>query len=218
MTFGPTARMTVRRLKERGVNDRAAIDAILDEALICHLGFVHDGHPFVIPTIHARSGDKLYVHGSPASRMLGTMATGVDVCLTVTLLDGLVLARSVFHHSMNYRSVVVVGRTREIVDADEKMEALSTVVDHVQPGRWHDARRPNAEEIRKTRVLALPLEEASAKVRTGPVADEEADLGLPVWAGILPLELVARPPVPDELLPAGTQLPPYLEGWGRTAG
>ena len=218
MTAKSTPRTTVRRLKERGIYERATIEAILDEALICHLGFVHDGHPFVIPTIHARSGDTVYVHGSPASRMLGTMATGTDVCLTATLLDGLVLARSVFHHSMNYRSVVVVGRARDVVDPSEKMEAFRTIVEHVQPGRWDDARRPNPDEIRKTRVLALPMDEASAKVRSGPVGDDEADLGLPVWAGVVPLEITARAPVPDELLEPGTQLPSYLKGWGRVSG
>jgi nitroimidazol reductase NimA-like FMN-containing flavoprotein (pyridoxamine 5'-phosphate oxidase superfamily) len=209
MTEAPTARTTVRRLRERGVYERDAIEAILDEALICHLGFVHQGQPFVIPTIHARSGDTVFVHGSPASRMLKTMADGVDVCLTATLL-GLVLARSVFHHSMNYRSVVVLGRAREVVDADEKMDALRTVVEHVQPGRWDDARRPNAEEFRKTRVLALGLDEASAKVRSGPAGDEEEDMDLPVWAGVVPLELVARAPVPDDLMPPAVPLPGYL--------
>ena len=208
----PTARTEVRRLRERGVYDREAIEAILDEALICHLGFVHDDHPFVIPTIHARAGDTLYVHGSPASRMLKTLATGVDVCLTVTLLDGLVLARSVFHHSMNYRSVVVLGRARPVTDPDEKMAALKTVVDHVQPGRWDDARRPNPDEFRKTLVLALPLDEASAKVRSGPPGDDEDDLDLPVWAGVVPLALTAGAPVTDDLVPPGTPVPAYLTG------
>ena len=217
MASAPTPRTTVRRLRERGVYDRDAIDAILDEALICHLGFVHDGQPFVIPTIHARSGNTVFVHGSPASRMLKTMSDGVDVCLTTTLLDGLVLARSVFHHSMNYRSVVVLGRAREVIDPNEKLEALHAVVDHVQPGRWNDARRPSADELRKTRVLALPLNEASAKVRSGPAGDEEEDLDLPVWAGVLPLELVARAPEPDALMPPDTPLPAYLTGWVRAA-
>ncbi|MGH2753243.1 MAG: pyridoxamine 5'-phosphate oxidase family protein [Actinomycetota bacterium] len=207
----PTRRTTVRRLRERGRYERGVIDAILDEALICHLGFVHEGQPFVIPTIHARSGDTIYVHGSPASRMLQTMEAGVDVCLTATLLDGLVLARSVFHHSMNYRSVVVLGRARPVTDPVEKMDALRTVVEHMQPGRWDDARRPSPEEIRKTMVLALPIEEASAKIRGGPPGDEEDDLQLPVWAGVVPLHLADGAPVADELMPSGTPLPGYLD-------
>lgn len=211
-TAAPTTRTQVRRLRERGVYDRPAIDAILDEALICHLGFVHDGHPFVIPTIHARKDDVIFVHGSPASRMLQTMSEGIDVCLTVTLLDGLVLARSVFHHSMNYRSVVVLGRARPLTDPDEKMTALHTIVEHVQPGRWEDARQPNADEFRKTSVLALPIEEASAKVRSGPPGDEEEDYELPVWAGVVPVTLRAGTPIPDDLMPEGTPVPAYLTG------
>jgi uncharacterized protein len=215
MTRAPTARTTVRRLRERGLYDRHAIDAILDEALICHLGFLHEGAPFVIPTIHARSTDTVFIHGSPASRMLGAAAAGIEVCLSATLLDGLVLARSVFHHSMNYRSVVVLGRAREVDDPGEKMDALRSIVEHVQPGRWNDARHPSPDEIRKTRVLALPLDEASAKVRSGPVGDDEEDMDLPVWAGVLPLELTARAPVPDAFLPDGVTLPSYLEAWSR---
>jgi uncharacterized protein len=200
----------VRRLSERGVYDRPEIDAILDEGLICHLGFVHDGHPFVIPTIHARSGDVVYVHGSPASRMLRTMADGIDACLTVTLLDGLVLARSVFHHSMNYRSVLVLGRARPVTDPDEKMAALRTIVEHVQPGRWDDARQPNADEFRKTTVLALPIDEVSAKVRRGPPGDEDEDYDLPVWAGVVPLTLAPGEPIPDDVLPEDIPIPAYI--------
>ena len=211
-----SARTQVRRLKERGVYERDAIEAILDEGPICHLGFVHDGQPFVIPTIHARAGDVLYIHGSPASRMLKTLAGGVDVCLTVTLLDGLVLARSVFHHSMNYRSVVVLGKAREVTDADEKMTAFRTIVEHVQPGRWDDARRPNPDEIRKTLVLALPVDEASAKVRSGPPGDDEADLELPVWAGVVPLRMKAGEPITDDLVRPGTPVPDYLTMDGST--
>jgi uncharacterized protein len=176
----PSQHTTVKRHPERGAYDRATIDPILDEALICHLGFVVDGRPFVIPTIHARDGDTLYVHGSPGSRMLRAAKEGVDICVTVTLLDGLVLARSVYNHSMNYRSVVVVGRAREVTDPDEKLRAMQRVVDHVVPGRWVDARQPNDGEIKGTTILALPLDEASAKIRSGPPTDDEADKALPI--------------------------------------
>jgi nitroimidazol reductase NimA-like FMN-containing flavoprotein (pyridoxamine 5'-phosphate oxidase superfamily) len=193
----PTQHTTVKRHPERGAYDRATIDSILDEALICHLGFVVEGRPFVIPTIHARDGDTLYVHGSPASRMLRAAKEGVDICVTVTLLDGLVLARSVYNHSMNYRSVVVLGRAREVTDRDEKLRAMQRVVEHVVPGRWNDARRPSDGEIKGTTILALALDEASAKVRSGPPTDDDADLGLPVWAGVIPLGVEPGDPVPD---------------------
>jgi uncharacterized protein len=192
----PTQHTTVKRHPERGVYDRATIDSILDEALICHLGFVTDGRPFVIPTIHARDGDTLYVHGSPGSRMLRTAKEGIDICVTVTLLDGLVLARSVYNHSMNYRSAVVLGRARELADVDEKLRAMERVVEHVVPGRWDDARRPNDGEIKGTTILALPLDEASAKIRSGPPTDDDADLEFPVWAGVIPLRLVPSDPLP----------------------
>ncbi len=192
----PTQRTTVKRHPERGAYDRPTIDAILDEALICHLGFVADGRPFVIPTIHARDGDTLYIHGSPGSRMLRTAKEGVDICVTVTLLDGLVLARSVYNHSMNYRSVVVIGRASEVSDPDEKLEAMQRVVEHVVPGRWEDARRPNDGEIKGTTILALPLDEASAKIRRGPPTDDDADLELAVWAGVIPLGIKPSEPVP----------------------
>jgi nitroimidazol reductase NimA-like FMN-containing flavoprotein (pyridoxamine 5'-phosphate oxidase superfamily) len=185
----PTQRTTVKRHPERGVYDRATIDAILDEALICHVGFVADGQPFVIPTIHARDGDTLYLHGSPGSRMLRTLETGIDVCVTATLLDGLVLARSVYNHSMNYRSVVVLGRAREVTDTEAKLRAMECVVEHIVPGRWQEARQPNDKEINATTILALPLDEASAKIRTGPPKDFDEDLELPVWAGVIPLDL-----------------------------
>jgi nitroimidazol reductase NimA-like FMN-containing flavoprotein (pyridoxamine 5'-phosphate oxidase superfamily) len=188
----------VKRHPERGVYDRATIDSILDEALICHLGFVSDGRPFVIPTIHARDGDTLYIHGSPGSRMLRAANEGVDICVTVTLLDGLVLARSVYHHSMNYRSVVVLGRARELTEYDEKLRAMQCVVEHVLPGRWEDARRPNEGEIKGTTILALPLDEASAKIRNGPPTDDDADLELRVWAGVIPLRIEPSDPVAAE--------------------
>jgi nitroimidazol reductase NimA-like FMN-containing flavoprotein (pyridoxamine 5'-phosphate oxidase superfamily) len=194
----PTQHTTVKRHPERGDYDRATIDSILDEALICHLGFVADGRPFVIPTIHAREGDTLYIHGSPGSRMLRCAKGGVDICVTVTLLDGLVLARSVYNHSMNYRSVVVLGRAHELTDTDEKLRAMQRVVEHVVPGRWEDARRPNDGEIKGTTILALPLNEASAKIRTGPPTDDDADLDLGVWAGVIPLRIEPSDPVPAE--------------------
>ena len=184
-----TQRTTVKRHPERGVYERATIDAILDEALICHVGFNVDGQPFVIPTIHARDGATLYLHGSPGSRMLRTLREGVDLCVTATLLDGLVLARSVYNHSMNYRSVVVLGQARELTDHTEKLHAMECVVEHVVPGRWNEARQPNESEIKATTILALPLDEASAKIRTGPPIDFDEDLELPVWAGVIPLDL-----------------------------
>jgi len=196
--FGvPSARTTVKRHPERGAYDRAAIDAILDEALVCHVGFAIDGQPFVIPTIHARDGDVLYIHGAPGSRMLRNLRNGVDACVTVTLLDGLVLARSVYNHSMNYRSVVVLGRAREVTERDEKLHAMRCVVEHILPGRWDDARQPSEKEIKATAIMALPLTEASAKIRTGPPTDDEQDLDLPVWAGVIPMTLRPEEPVRD---------------------
>ncbi|MBI2169801.1 MAG: pyridoxamine 5'-phosphate oxidase family protein [Actinobacteria bacterium] len=194
-TSAPTARTTIRR-DDRGVYDRAVIDSVFDEALICHVGFALDRQPYVIPTIHARVGDVLYLHGSPATRMIRTLKGGAPVCVTATLLDGLVLARSVFHHSMNYRSAVVLGRAREVTDPGEKMAALEAIVEHVAPGRWGEARRPNEKEFRGTAVLAIPITEASAKVRTGPPVDDEEDLALPVWAGVIPLTLARGEPDP----------------------
>src|SRR5438034_2732780 len=193
----PSQQTTVKRHPERGAYDRAPIASILDEALICHLGFVADGRPFVIPTIHARDGDTLYVHGSPGSRMLRAAKEGVDICVTVTLLDGLVLARSVYNHSMNYRSVVVLGRAREVTERHEKLHAMRCVVEHILPGRWDDARQPSEKEIKATAIMALPLTEASAKIRTGPPTDDEHDLDFPVWAGVIPMTLRAEEPVRD---------------------
>jgi uncharacterized protein len=213
--FGmPTARTTVRRHPERGTYERATIDAIIDEALICHVGFVHDGQPYVIPTIHARDGDTLYLHGSPGSRMLRGLAQGIDVCVTATLLDGLVLARSVYHHSMNYRSVVVLGRAREVADRGEKLHAMERVVEHVVPGRWADARQPSEGELKGTTILAVSLDEASAKIRMGGPKDDADDLELPVWAGVIPLALVTGEPDADNAEP----LPPYAERYARPDG
>ncbi len=210
-----TARTTVKRLAKRGEYDRDVVNAILDEALICHAGFVVDGSPIVIPTIHARDGDTLYVHGSAASRMLRTLREGVDACITVTLLDGLVLARSTFHHSMNYRSVVILGTARELTDRAEKLHALERIVEHVAPGRSADARGPNENELRGTMVLAIPITEASAKIRTGGPVDDEEDYALPIWAGVLPLRLVPGVPVPDERIVSGVPVPEYLHRYSR---
>jgi uncharacterized protein len=205
----------VRRLPKRAAYDRATIDAILDEALVCHLGFVHNAQPFVIPTLHARIGDRLYVHGSTASRMLGALARRVPACVTVTLLDGLVLARSAFHHSANYRSVVVLGTAEAVLDPDEKVAALRAFTNHMVPGRWDDIRPPTAQELKATTVLSLPLEEASAKVRTGPPVDDEEDYALDVWAGVVPLSLQAGTPLADPRLSAGICPPQYAAAYRR---
>jgi nitroimidazol reductase NimA-like FMN-containing flavoprotein (pyridoxamine 5'-phosphate oxidase superfamily) len=210
-----TDRTAVRRLPERGRYDRAQADAILDEALTCHLGFVADGQPFVIPTIHARVGGTLYVHGSAASRMLRAAKGGPPICVTVTLVDGLVMARSAFHHSMNYRSVVVLGTAREVTDPAEKVAALRAVVEHVAAGRWDEVRWPTELELKGTTVLALPIDEASAKVRTGGPKDDEEDYALDCWAGVIPLRLVAGEPVPDDRLKEGVGPSPAIAGWRR---
>jgi nitroimidazol reductase NimA-like FMN-containing flavoprotein (pyridoxamine 5'-phosphate oxidase superfamily) len=210
----PTPRTTVRRLPTRGFYDKETIAAILDEGLFCHVGFVAEGQPYVIPTIYARRDDRVYVHGSAVSRMLRALAGGVPACVTVTILDGLVLARSAFNHSMNYRSVVVLGRAT-VVEGEEKVRALETIAEHVARGRWGEVRGPNANELKATLVLSLPLEEASAKVRTGPPEDEDEDYALPQWAGVLPLALVAGSPIPDPRLPAGTPTPASVRGWSR---
>jgi uncharacterized protein len=214
-TVRRTARATVRRLPERGKYDRAVIDAILDEALICHLGFVADGSPFVIPTLHGRDGNTVYVHGSAASHVLRALSLGAQACLTVTLVDGLVLARSAFHHSINYRSVMLFGVARLVTDSEEKMRALEAVSEHVIPGRWAEVRQPNAKELKATSVLALPIDEASAKVRTGPPKDDEPDYEFPVWAGVLPLGLSMGEPLPDSVLPRDTPVPEYVRRYSR---
>jgi nitroimidazol reductase NimA-like FMN-containing flavoprotein (pyridoxamine 5'-phosphate oxidase superfamily) len=185
--------LRVKREPQRGAYDRETIDAILDEALVCHLGFAVDGQPYVIPTLHARVGDRLYVHGSAASRMLRHAAADVRICVTVTLLDGLVLARSVFNHSIDYRSVVVLGTPTLVEDVDEKREALHAFTEHIAPGRWDEARQPTDKELKATWILSIPLDEASAKIRTGPPEDEPEDRDLPVWAGVVPIHLAAEP-------------------------
>ena len=207
------SRVTVRRLPERGVYDRETIDRIVDEALICHVGFVDGGQPYVIPTIHARIGDVLYIHGSTGSRMQRTLATGTPVCVTATLVDGLVLARAQFHHSMNYRSVVVLGTARVVDSEEERDRALRAVVEHVMEGRSSGSRPPNRKELAATSIVAIPIDEASAKIRTGPPKDEEVDHDLPIWAGVVPLTLVARPPEPAEGLPDGVELPDHVRDY-----
>ena len=202
--FTPTDRTSVKRLPKRASYDRALVHQILDEGFVCHVGFVADGKPFVIPTAYGRVGDTLYVHGAKASRMLKALAAGTDACVTVTLIDGLVLARSAFHHSMNYRSVVVFGRASAVEDPREKLEAMRAFSDHLIPGRWDEVREPNERELAATLVLSLPLAEVSAKVRTGAPVDDEEDLTLPVWAGELPLCLSAGEPVRDPLVSGET--------------
>ena len=212
-----TARTTLKRLPKRAAFDRESINQILDEGFICHVGFAVDGQTFVIPTGYARAGDRLFIHGSQASRMLRTVGQGIDVCLTVTLIDGLVLARSAFHHSMNYRSVVVFGRAAVVDEREEKLAALLALSEHMIPGRWADVREPTERELQLTTVLSLPLDEASAKVRTGPPLDDEEDYEMDVWAGVIPLRLEATDPVPDPRLPTGIEPPPYALGYSRLA-
>src|SRR5215467_6689569 len=209
-TFTPTARTQVKRLPKRGAYDRETVFKILDEAFVCHVGFAVDGQPYVIPTNFGRRGETLYLHGSAASRMLRTLGEGVPVCVTVTLTDGLVLARSAFHHSMNYRSVVVLGKARLVTDPTEKMEALTRFTDHIVPNRWNEVRPPTEQELKGTSVLALPIEEVSAKIRTGPPIDDDEDYALPIWAGVVPVRLAAGEPVADERLPAAVALPGYV--------
>ena len=207
-------RTTVRRLRERGRYDAETIERILDEALICHVGVVVDGAPVVLPTIHARRGQTLYLHGARGNALLRA-GDGGDVCVTATLVDGLVLARSAFHHSINYRSVVVRGPARAVTDVDEQRAALEAIVEHVAPGRSAETRPPSASELRATLVLAVGLDEASAKVRTGPPIDEPEDHALPHWAGVLPLAIVPGAPHPDPELPADHPVPPSVRGWRR---
>jgi uncharacterized protein len=215
-SYQSTARTRVRRLPERGSYDRETVHAILDEGFICHVGFVVDGQPYVIPTGYARVGEVLYLHGSTGSRL--GLAPGRDVCVTVTLLDGLVLSRSAFHHSMQYRSVMVLGRTRLVEDPQEKDAALGALVEHIVPGRSAAVRGPSRRELAATAVLAVPLVEVSAKQRTGPPKDEEEDYALPIWAGVLPLRLSPGTPDPDPwCLDSGVPVPAHVAGWRRPA-
>jgi len=205
----PSQRATVKRLPKRGVYDRKTINRILDEGLICHVGFSANRQAFVLPTIHVRIGDRVFVHGSPASRLLQALANGAEACLTVTLVDGLVLARSAFHHSMNYRSVVLFGTATVIEDEAEKLAVLEALTEHLIPGRWADVRGPTEQELRQTLVLAIPIQEASAKVRTGPPIDDEPDYDLSIWAGVIPLRLSAADAVADPKLKSGIEPPAY---------
>ena len=213
--FAPTERTRVKRLPDRGKYDAETVFSILDQGFICHVGFVVDGQPYVIPTGFGRVGETLYIHGSAASRMLRTLAGGVDVCVTVTLVDGLVLARSAFHHSMNYRSVVILGRATLIEDSAGKMRALEALTEHIVRGRWNDVRHPTDAELKATTVLALPLNEVSAKVRTGPPKDDEEDYALPIWAGVLPLPVIPASPIPDPRLNPGLEPPSYVTHYSR---
>jgi uncharacterized protein len=223
VTEAGNPRTRVRRHPERARHDRESLVSILDEGLVCHLGFVDGGGPFVIPTMYARAGDVIYVHGAPASRMLRKARDGVELCLTVTILDGLVLARSVFNHSMNYRSAVVLGRGQEVTDPEEKMLASRALVEHVCRGRWSDARHPSGKELSATVIVRLDLAEASVKVRSGGPVDQDEDIGLEVWAGEVPLRMGALPPVPDPRAESQPAMPDYVvrytrDGWTDPAG
>ena len=213
--ISPTDRTVLKRLPQRGSFEREQINQILDEGIVCHVGFVADGHPVVIPTGYGRVEQDLIIHGSQASRMLRALKQGIDVCVTVTLIDGLVLARSAFHHSMNYRSVVIFGRARLIEDEHEKIDALRALSEHIVPGRWDEVRGPSERELQQTTVLSLPLTEASAKIRTGPPLDDEEDYQLDVWAGTIPLGLASGQPINDPRLSTGLATPPYALKYSR---
>jgi nitroimidazol reductase NimA-like FMN-containing flavoprotein (pyridoxamine 5'-phosphate oxidase superfamily) len=215
MNFRQTQRTTIRRLPKRGVYDRELVYGILDEGFICHVSFAVDGQPFVIPTGYARDDDQLYIHGSQVSRMLRTLSQGIDVCVGVTLVDGLVLARSAFHHSVNYRSVVIFGNATVVEEKQAKLAALFAFSEHVIPGRWNEVREPTEQELKATTVLSLPLVEVSAKVRSGPPIDDEEDYALNVWAGVLPLRIAAAEPVSDPRLPDSIKPPAYTLQYSR---
>ncbi len=208
--LNPTEKTRLKRLPKRGHFDRHTIYPILDEAFICHVGFAIEGQPYVIPTGFARIDDDLYIHGSAASRMLRNLASGIDVCVTVTLIDGLVLARSAFHHSMNYRSVVILGKAELVTDFDDKNRALEAFTEHIIPGRWAEVRWPTELELKATSVLKLPIDEASAKIRTGGPIDDDEDYTMNVWAGVIPLSLHAAAPINDEKLTDGIRVPDYV--------
>lgn len=211
----PTPRTRIVREPQRAVYDRDAVNRILDEGFICHVGFVLDGQPFVIPTSYGRHEDVLYIHGSAASRMLRNVSGGIPMCVTVTLLDGLVLARSIFNHSMNYRSVVVLGKGTAIEEPEQKLEALRLLSEHIVPGRWDEVRQPNEKELKATTILRVPITEFSAKVREGPVIDDEEDYAFPVWAGVVPLNLVTADPISDSRLAEKITVPDYVKNYSR---
>jgi nitroimidazol reductase NimA-like FMN-containing flavoprotein (pyridoxamine 5'-phosphate oxidase superfamily) len=208
-----TARTTVKRLPKRAAYDRATVNAILDAAMICHVAFIANGTPMAIPTLCVRIDDRLYIHGSAASRMLDTAVGGTEISVTATIVDSVVLARSAFHHSLGYRSAIVIGRAEKVEDPEEKLAAMRALVEHVVPGRWAQVRPPSAQEMLATTVLRIPIAEASAKVRTGGPIDDEADYALGVWAGVIPLRIEAKPPVADERMAPGTPLPPHVAGY-----
>ncbi|MFN0087238.1 MAG: pyridoxamine 5'-phosphate oxidase family protein [Blastocatellia bacterium] len=208
--YESTAKTTLKRLPQRGSFDRETVYRILDEAFVCHVGFSVDGQPFVIPTAYGRVGDTLYIHGSAASRMMRSLSGGIPVCVTVTLVDGLVLARSAFHHSINYRSVVIFGTATLVEEEAGKHAALRAFTDHIIPGRWEEVREPNAQELKATTVLSLPLTEVSAKIRTGEPKDDEEDMAIPVWAGELPLLTRTGAPIADSHTSAKTPVPEYV--------
>jgi nitroimidazol reductase NimA-like FMN-containing flavoprotein (pyridoxamine 5'-phosphate oxidase superfamily) len=213
-----TPRTRVKRRAQRGHYDRATVDAILDEGLVCHVGFAHGGYVTVLPTAYARHGDSLYVHGSMSNRMFRALRDGAEACVTVTLLDGVVLARSAFHQSMNYRCAVLYGRAREVIEESRKLEAMHWLLDHVAPGRWGDVRPPSPQELKQTLVLEFPIDEASAKIRSGPPIDDQEDMGRPCWAGEVPLRLVAGQPVVAPDMTVNVSVPGYAVGYRRTAG
>jgi len=205
-----TKRTELRRIPNRGSHDWETINQILDAGFLAHVGFCVDGQTFVIPTLYGRDGEKLYLHGSAVSRMLRELETGIPTCVTVTLVDGLVLARSAFHHSMNYRSVVAFGSARKIAEPERKVESLRIISEHIISGRWADVRKPSEKEVKATTVLEFSISEASSKVRSGPPLDDESDYELPVWAGVWPLAMKFRPPIPDNRLIKGVNLPVYV--------
>jgi uncharacterized protein len=208
-----TRRTELRRLPDRGSRDRDTINQILDAGFLAHVGFCVDGRPFVIPTLYGRDGETLYLHGSAASRMLRELETGISACVTVTVVDGLVLARSAFDHSMNYRSVVAFGTARKIADPELKIKSLRAISEHLIAGRWAEVRGPSDKELKATTVLEFSIEEASSKVRNGPPLDDGSDLALPVWAGVLPLQIKSQPPIPDDKLVAGISVPNYVQNY-----
>jgi nitroimidazol reductase NimA-like FMN-containing flavoprotein (pyridoxamine 5'-phosphate oxidase superfamily) len=215
MSEPASERTTVKRIADRGVYERDRINAILDEALICHVGFVDDGQSYVIPTIHTRIDDRIYLHGARKNRMLRCLCGGAPACITVSLVDGLVLARSAFHHSLNYRSVVMLGTGREVTDTAEKMRVLDALMEHVIPGRLAEARIGNGKEVNATKVVSFPIEEASAKLRQGPPSDEDDDYSMSIWAGVLPLSLQAGTPIPDPRMTENIDVPEYVLSYKR---
>jgi len=211
--FKKSKRSKINRLPVRGFYDKETVYKIIDETYYCHVSFVHDNQPFIIPTIHARMNDTILLHGAKASRLLKHISAGKKICIAFTLMDGLVLARSVFHHSINYRSVVLFGKGREVIDEEEKVAAFHAITDHIMPGRWEDARRPNQKEINATAVVLINIDEASAKIRTGPPVDDEEDYQLPVWAGVLPFKLKCNKPEQDPKLGQNIPLPRYIKNF-----